>query len=175
VHFPTDWKNPDGEAPIHFAQLRKSDDKVDLTIAFTQNSRIHGEKAGVIATAEVNRDIELHTNAKSSGERNQRWAFVPQRAWTTYRPPERLPFAVQRVRFGCIILHELGHYFGTPHLPRVNDNDLVGCVMWPRSSAKAAALTIPDVLAFNRIVYLGEARLGKLCEGLEFNPESVKE
>jgi hypothetical protein len=42
-------------------------------------------------------------------------------------------------------------------------------------NSKDAVLTIPDVLAFNRIVYLGEARLGKLCEGLQFNPAAKNE
>lgn len=175
ARFPAVWKNADGEEPTTVGRLHRSDEKVDLVITFTQKPRLHGDNPVVVATAEVNRDIELHTNLKSDKEVNMRWAFVPQKAWPNYKQPEELSFTVQRVRFACVVLHELGHYFGTPHLPRVNDEDLVACAMWSKSAAKTAALTIPDVLAFNRIVYLGEARLGRLCEGLEFNPASVKD
>jgi hypothetical protein len=174
ARFPLVWKSSDGQE-MTFAAFRPSDERVDLTISFTNKPRIQADAPNVVATTEVNRDIELHTNVKSHGGRAGRWVFVPQQAWASYRPPEGLPFDVQPVRFGCIILHEFGHYFGTPHLPEVNNSDLAACSMWWTSAAKTAALTIPDVLAFNRVVYLGKARLGTLCEGLEFNPESVKE
>jgi hypothetical protein len=170
TRFPLVWKCGDGDEDVKFPPLRRSDNNVDLVIAFTKKPRLCGDDVNVIATTETGKNIELHVNTKANKYGSRRWAFVPQKAWASYRNPQGPGVDVQSVRFDCVIVHELGHYFGTPHLPRVNDDDFAGCVMWSTYKEKEAALMIPDVLAFNCIVYLGKARLGTRCEGLRFGP-----
>jgi len=138
--------------------LGQADEVIDLTIRFVPQFTIRNVAPDAVA---VFNNSAAHRGIVEILLRPE-WRFTAE---GEPRPQGQIS---KLFAFRNIILHELGHYFGLPHLPEPHSGHsfLKPCVMCADYSSTFSAVTPADAALVNAFEYLSLDVKGRICDGL---------
>ncbi len=138
--------------------LGRADEVIDLTFRFVPQFTIRNVAPDAVAvfnnTTNHHGIVEILLKPE--------WRFIAEG-----EPRPQGQFS-KLFAFRNIVLHELGHYFGLPHLPEPHSGHsfLDQCVMRANYSSTFGAVTPADAAMVNAFEYLSLDVKGRICDGL---------